>query len=209
MKRTVSAMFSLFLSLGAIHPVAAAATVPHPRLAEAVLAGGCFWGMEAVFERLRGVKNVNAGFSGGSAATAHYKDVSTGTTGHAESVKISYNPEQISYKQLLEVYFRVAHDPTELNYQGPDHGTQYRSAIFYTNQSQHRVAQEVINSLAAQHAFNQAIVTQIVPLHHFYTAENYHQHYYDLHPNQPYIVVEDVPKVQALQARFPKLFMQR
>ncbi|HYZ17368.1 MAG TPA: peptide-methionine (S)-S-oxide reductase MsrA [Candidatus Acidoferrum sp.] len=184
------------------------AWLPRPAAAQtetAVFAGGCFWGMEAVFERLRGVKNVVAGFTGGAAATAHYPLVSTGLTGHAESIEISYDPSQISYARLLDVFFTVAHDPTQLNRQGPDEGTQYRSAIFYRNPAQERAARAAIERLATSHRFNAPIVTQVVPLQKFYEAEHDHQHYYDRHPDAPYIVVNDVPKVKALYAQFPQL----
>ena len=207
MKSLFSKFMLSFAALTMLTPQATPAAIPHTE--HAVLAGGCFWGMEAVFERLRGVKKVVAGFSGGSAMTAHYEVVSTGLTGHAESVEIFFDPKQISYRQILDVYFHVAHDPTELNYQGPDHGTQYRSAIFYTDAHQRETAEAEIHELAAQHAFSQRIVTQVVPLHAFYAAESYHQHYYDLHPNEPYIVEEDVPKVQALAARYPQLIVKK
>ncbi len=170
-----------------------------------MLAGGCFWGMEAVFEQLRGVSNVVSGFSGGSAATAHYETVSTGTTGHAESVQITYDPSVISYRELLRVYFTVAHDPTELNYQGPDHGTQYRSAIFYANDAQKRDADAMIGELTAQHAFSAPIVTKVVPLVAFYPAEAYHQHFVQKNPDDPYVVYNDLPKLADLRKRFPAL----
>jgi peptide-methionine (S)-S-oxide reductase len=174
----------------------------------AVLAGGCFWGMEAVFESLKGVSNVVSGFAGGSALTAHYDVVSTGTTGHAESVQVSYDPHQISYRQLLEVYFTVAHDPTELNRQGPDDGTQYRSAIFYANDQQRREAESYIHTLTVAKTFSAPIVTQLVPLHGFYPAEAYHQHFARLHPDYPYIVYNDAPKLVELRRRFPQLVAQ-
>ena len=172
---------------------------------KAVLAGGCFWGMEGVFERVKGVTNVVSGFAGGSKSTAHYETVSTGRTGHAESVEITYDPAQITYGQLLEVYFAVAHDPTELNYQGPDEGTQYRSAIFYMNEEQKKVAEAYIQQLDAAHVFKHKVVTQVVPFTGFYPAEAYHQHYLDNHPDQPYIVYNDLPKLQALKKELPQL----
>ncbi|GAC1355264.1 MAG: hypothetical protein NVSMB31_15690 [Vulcanimicrobiaceae bacterium] len=175
----------------------------------AVLAGGCFWGMEGVFESLKGVSNVVSGFAGGNRETAQYETVSTGTTGHAESVEITFDPTQISYRQLLDVYFKVAHDPTELNRQGPDSGTQYRSAIFYANESQRSIAQNVIRQLQAAKAFNAPIVTQIVPLRGFYAAEAYHQHYLVRHPYDPYIVFNDAPKIRALRKTFPDLLKTR
>jgi peptide-methionine (S)-S-oxide reductase len=188
--------------------VAGALTAPAqaaPKQEKAVLAGGCFWGLEAVFESLKGVSNVVSGFSGGAAMTAHYEIVSTGTTGHAESVEITYDPAQISYRQLLQVYFTVATDPTELNYQGPDHGTQYRGSIFYTSDAQKRTADAVIHELTAAHTYNAPIVTTVVPLVAFYPAEAYHQHYLRLHPDEPYIVYNDMPKLKALHDRFPAL----
>ena len=173
----------------------------------AVLAGGCFWGVEGVFEHVKGVTRVVSGYAGGDADTATYPQVSTGRTGHAESVHIFYDPARISYGQLLKVFFSVAHDPTELNRQGPDTGTQYRSAIFYTSADQKRVADDYIAQLQKAHAFPRPIVTQVVPLKAFYDAEAYHQHYLDLHPNQPYIVINDLPKIAALQQQFPSLYV--
>jgi peptide-methionine (S)-S-oxide reductase len=171
----------------------------------AVLAGGCFWGVEAVFEHLKGVNNVVSGFAGGEKTTAHYETVSTGTTGHAESVQITYNPSQITYGQLLKVYFAVAHDPTELNRQGPDSGTQYRSAVFYSNDEQKKVAEAYIKQLDEAHVFSRRIVTQVVPLHGFYAAESYHQHYLQNNPDNPYIVYNDLPKLAALKKQFPAM----
>jgi len=185
--------------------VVAASDAPAGKTETAVLAGGCFWGMESVFEHVRGVTNVVSGFSGGSKETAHYDDVSEGDTGHAESVEITYDPARISYATLLDVYFRVAHDPTELNQQGPDSGTQYRSAIFYANPDQKRIAEAKIAALTAQKAFAAPIVTQVVPLRGFYPAEAYHQHFAALHPLYPYIVINDAPKLVQLRERFPKL----
>lgn len=161
--------------------------------------------MEAVFESLRGVKSVVSGFSGGRALTAHYEIVSTGATGHAESVEITFDPAEISYEQLLAVYFTVAHDPTELNRQGPDEGSQYRSTIFYTTDAQKRVAEETIARLTAAKTYPAPIVTTVVPFVAFYPAEAYHQHYLELHPDQPYIVENDIPKLQQLRKRFPQL----
>ena len=172
----------------------------------AVFAGGCFWGMEGVFEHLKGVSNVTSGYSGGNAATAHYEEVSSGDTGHAESVQITYNPAQISYGQLLKVYFAVAHDPTELNRQGPDSGTQYRSEIFFTNDQQKQVAQAYIGQLNQTHVFPKPIVTQLAPLNHFYAAEDYHQNFIDRNPSHPYIVINDLPKIAHLQSQFPDLY---
>ncbi len=172
----------------------------------AVFSGGCFWGMEAVFEHLKGVSSVVSGYSGGSAVTASYEVVSSGTTGHAESIKVTYDPSQISYEQLLKVYFLVAHDPTELNRQGPDAGTQYRSAIFFANDAQKSIAQAYIDQLNKAHTFPKPIVTQLVPLKSFYAAEGYHQHFIDLHPDNPYVVVNDLPKLRSLRQQFPNIY---
>ena len=170
-----------------------------------VLAGGCFWGVEGVFERIKGVSNVVSGFSGGDKSTAHYDDVSSGTTGHAESVKITYDPAKITYGQLLKVFFSVVHDPTELNRQGPDTGTQYRSAIFYGTADQKNVAEAYIKQLNDAKIFRQRIVTQVVPLKGFYAAEAYHQRFLDNNPNHPYIVYNDLPKIAALKKQYPQL----
>ncbi len=170
-----------------------------------VLAGGCFWGVEAVFESLKGVTSAVSGYAGGSKSTAQYETVSTGRTGHAESVQVTYDPSKISFGQILKVYFSVAHDPTELNRQGPDSGTQYRSAIFYTTGDQKRVAEAYIQQLDAAKVFRRRIVTQVVPLQGFYPAEAYHQRYLVNHPNQPYIVYNDLPKLEQLKKQFPEL----
>lgn len=171
----------------------------------AVLAGGCFWGVEAVFERLKGVSDVVSGFAGGSKATAHYEVVSLGMTGHAESVRITYDPAQISYGQLLRVFFSVAHDPTELNRQGPDEGTQYRSSIFYGTEEQKQLAQAYIEQLDAAKIFKRRIVTKVVPLDGFYPAEGYHQDFLRRNPTYPYIVYNDLPKIAHLEKAFPDL----
>ena len=193
------ALAVLSATLGAV-PVQAA-----PHYEKAVLAGGCFWGVEAVFDELKGVTNVVSGFSGGKAVTAHYEIVSTGMTGHAESVEITYDPAQISYRQLLQVFFTVAHDPTELDYQGPDHGTQYRSAIFYANDEQKRIAEATIRELGEKHVYPAPIVTKVVPLNGFYPAEDYHQHFIAKNPDYPYVVYNDLPKLKELHKRFPAL----
>lgn len=172
----------------------------------AVLAGGCFWGLQSVFEHVKGVKKVWAGYAGGDASTAQYERVSDGDTGHAESVKIVYDPAKVSYGQLLKVYFSVATDPTQLNRQGPDVGTQYRSVVFYGNGEQKRVADAYIAQLTAAHAFAAPIVTQVVPLKGFYVAESYHQDYAERHPNEPYIAINDAPKVTHLKQLFPALY---
>jgi peptide-methionine (S)-S-oxide reductase len=173
----------------------------------AVLAGGCFWGVTGVFEHVKGVTRVVSGYAGGKADTASYEQVSSGRTGHAESVRIFYDPARISYGQLLEVYFSIAHDPTQLNRQGPDTGTQYRSAIFYANADQKRVADSYIGQLQAAGVFSRPIVTEVVPLNGFYDAEAYHQDYLAMHPNQPYIVINDLPKITNLKRQFPALYV--
>jgi len=173
---------------------------------EAVLAGGCFWGIQAVFQHVKGVKSATSGYAGGAADKAQYELVSTGETGHAESVKIIYDPSQITYGQLLRVFFSVAHDPTELNRQGPDVGSQYRSAIFYGNDEQRRIAEAYIAQLTKAQIFRRPIVTQVVPLKGFYPAESYHQDYAALHPDDPYIVFNDAPKVAHLRQQFPDLY---
>ncbi len=175
----------------------------------AILAGGCFWGVEAVYEALEGVYNVESGYSGGDEDTAHYNMVGTGVTGHAEAVKIIYNPEIISYKQLLDVFFTVAHDPTQLNYQGPDRGTEYRSAIFYINERQKMESEKYINELTKNRVYKQEIVTEITPLEGFYKAETYHQDFMRLNPTHPYIVYWDVPKLNHLKSKFPELLTQK
>jgi peptide-methionine (S)-S-oxide reductase len=171
-----------------------------------VLAGGCFWGVEAVFRHVKGVTSATSGYAGGSAETASYDLVSTGDTGHAESVRVIFDPAQVSIGQLLQVFFSVAHDPTELNRQGPDHGTQYRSAIFFSDPEQKRVADAYIAQLDGAKAFHGRIVTEVVPLKAFYPAESYHQNYAALHPDQPYIVFNDAPKVTHLRQLFPSLY---
>lgn len=172
----------------------------------AVLAGGCFWGVEAVFEHVKGVRKVTAGYSGGDADTAKYDIVSYGRTGHAESVRVQYDPRQVSYGQLLQVFFSVALDPTQLNRQGPDSGTQYRSVVFYGNDEQKKIATDYIAQLTKAKAFSAPIVTQVVPLKAFYPAESYHQNYFNLHPNNPYIVINDAPKVAHLKQLFPDMY---
>lgn len=171
-----------------------------------VLAGGCFWGIQAVFEHVKGVSSATAGYSGGAAGTAHYETVSTGTTGHAESVRVVYDPSQISFGQILKVFFSIAHDPTELNRQGPDEGTQYRSVIFYASDDQRRIAQAYIDQLNRAKAFERPIVTQVVALHGFYPAEAYHQDYAEHHPNDPYIAFNDLPKLDHLKQTLPELY---
>jgi peptide-methionine (S)-S-oxide reductase len=175
----------------------------------AVLAGGCFWGVEAVFERLKGVKDVVSGFSGGSKASAHYDMVSTGTTGHAEAVRIRFDPSQISYEQLLKVFFVVAHNPTELNRQGPDEGPQYRSAIFYADTRQQAIAAAFIKHLNDARVFPHPVVTQVVPLDGFFPAEAHHQDFVRKNPRYPYVVYNDLPKLEHLEKTFPELLERK
>ncbi len=200
-------------------PSRAAGPLPDPRIdaplaaaastQTAVFAGGCFWGVDAVFKHVRGVRQVVSGYSGGGAATATYEQIGSGNTGHAESVRISYDPARISYGQLLKVFFSVATDPTELDRQGPDTGTQYRSAIFFTNDEQKRVADAYIAQLQSAHLFRRPIVTTVTPLTAFYPAEAYHQNYLALHPDQPYIIINDLPKIAALQRQLPALYVEK
>jgi peptide-methionine (S)-S-oxide reductase len=195
---------------------ASATTIPNPVLdaplanvkgeQTAVLAGGCFWGVDAVFKHVKGVTKVTSGYSGGSADTAQYETVSTGQTGHAESVRIIYDPSKISYGQLLKVFFSVAHDPTQLNRQGPDTGTQYRSAIFYGNEEQKRIAEAYIDQLNKARVFRAPIVTKVTAFQSFYEAEGYHQDYLANHPDQMYIIVNDLPKVENLRKQLPELY---
>jgi len=174
----------------------------------AVFAGGCFWGVQSVFQRVKGVLHTTAGYSGGSAETATYKQVITETTGHAESVEVVFDPSRITYGQLLRIYFSVAHDPTQLNRQGPDQGTSYRSAIFYTSEDQKRLAQAYIAQLDRDKVFPRPIVTTVTPLKRFYRAEDYHQDYAYYNPDNPYIQVCDRPKIDALKQQFPELFVE-
>jgi peptide-methionine (S)-S-oxide reductase len=192
-----------------------APAVPAPLLDEtagqaqsevAVLAGGCFWGVQGVFQHLKGVTGAVSGYAGGAKHTAHYEQIGQGTTGHAESVRVTFDPRQITYGRLLQVFFSVAHDPTQLNRQGPDFGTQYRSAIFPANADQARVAKAYIDQLNAARAFDKAIVTRIEMNHPFYEAEDYHQDFLTLHPTHRYIVVNDLPKIEELKRVFPDLY---
>ena len=195
---------------------ASAVAIPDPKVdsalagkpteQQAVFAGGCFWGVEAVFDRVKGVGKAESGYAGGSAETAKYYTVASGVTGHAESVRITYDASRITYGQLLKVFFAVAHDPTELNRQGPDVGPQYRSAIFYLNEEQKRVAESYIQQLDQAKAFEKRIATQVVPLDAFYEAESYHQNYLVNHPNEPYIVYNDMPKLANLRKLLPNLY---
>ncbi len=211
------ALFSLSLSL--VFSVSPAAPLPAPAVdipaasvkgpQTAVFAGGCFWGVEAVFRHVKGVTRAVSGYAGGTVKDPSYEQVSSGRTGHAEAVEITFDPAQISYGQLLVVFFSVAHDPTQLNRQGPDHGTQYRSEIFYTNDEQKRVAQAYIDQLGKAKIYSEPIVTQVAALPAFFPAEDYHQNYLALHPMQPYIVYNDLPKLDALKKQFPTLYAAR
>jgi peptide-methionine (S)-S-oxide reductase len=189
-------------------PMADAPLAPTKGEQTAVLAGGCFWGVQAVFEHVKGVIRVTAGYSGGSADTAHYEMVCSDATGHAESVRIVYDPSQITYGQLLKVFFSVAHDPTLLNRQGPDTGTQYRSVVFFASADQKRIALAYIAQLDQAKVFSGPIVTQVVPLDSFYPAEAYHQDYAVRHPNNRYITINDLPKVANLRKAFPNLYVE-
>lgn len=172
----------------------------------AVFAGGCFWGVEAVFDHLEGVSTAISGYAGGTLASPSYEEVSTGRTGHAESVMVVYDPARISYAQLLQVFFTVAHDPTQLDRQGPDVGTQYRSAVFYRNEAQRKAAEQYIGKLRGAKIYRSPIVTEVTPLNGFNRAEDYHQNYLVHHPHQPYIVINDAPKLEELRRRFPDLY---
>ena len=216
MPRSVARLVALLAVPAALASAAGVHATPHPapapspvtgaRADTAVFAGGCFWGVEAVFEHLNGVASATSGYAGGTVANPSYEQVSAGDTGHAESVQVVFDPSRISYGQLLQVFFAVAHDPTQLNRQGPDVGTQYRSAIFYRNDQQRREAEAYVAQLRAGKAFSRPIVTRIDPLRAFYVAESYHQNYMSQHPNQLYIVVNDRPKVEHLRTQFPALY---
>jgi peptide-methionine (S)-S-oxide reductase len=191
-----------------------AASLPGPAVDESrsekksetvVLAGGCFWGVQAVFSEIKGVTSAISGYAGGSKANAHYEIVSTGTTGHAESVQVTFDPSQVTFGQLLKIYFSVAHDPTELNRQGPDTGTQYRSEIFYASDEQKHIAEAYIQQLTAAKTFRGPIVTKVAPLQAFYAAEDYHQNYVAHNPHQPYVAYNDLPKLKNLRAEFPEM----
>ncbi|HEX3091879.1 MAG TPA: peptide-methionine (S)-S-oxide reductase MsrA [Candidatus Angelobacter sp.] len=218
--RAMNAVLILCLATTiACHASSAAVKLPNPVADEplskskstetVVLAGGCFWGIQAVFEHVKGVSSATAGYSGGSASTAQYETVSTGQTGHAESVRVVYDPSQVSIGQILKVFFSVAHDPTELNRQGPDEGTQYRSVIFYASEDQRRIAQAYVDQLNGAKVFTRPIVTQIVGLKAFYPAEGYHQDYAEHHPNEPYIAINDLPKLDHLKQTLPELYVAK
>ena len=207
--RTRFAALAALLLAPALGAAQSSLHTPPTRTTEtAVFAGGCFWGVDAVFKHVKGVVQVVSGYAGGKAPTAHYELVSTGETGHAESVEVTYDPSQVSYRQLLQVFFTVAHDPTELNRQGPDVGSQYRSAIFYESDEQQKAAQAYIAELSHTHLFSKPIVTQVAPLDRFYAAEAYHQNYLAQHMTQPYIVYNDLPKLDRLEKTYPALYRQ-
>jgi peptide-methionine (S)-S-oxide reductase len=223
MKRSMTPLWTVLIAVLALfawtrHSYTSAATIiPDPAVDESlaaqksqetvVVAGGCFWGIQAVFQHVKGVSSATSGYSGGNMKNPDYEEVSSGTTGHAESVQIVYDPSQITLGQLLKVFFSVAHDPTELNRQGPDSGTQYRSIIFFSNPDQQRIAQAYVNQLDQAKVFSHPIVTQIVPFKAFYRAESYHQNYATEHPDNPYIAMFDLPKVKNLQREFPSLYV--
>jgi peptide-methionine (S)-S-oxide reductase len=214
------AVLAIFAGFGLVNPGSPAETahvIPAPAADEAVsdgqatsetavLAGGCFWGVQGVFQHVSGVTSAVSGYAGGEKNTAHYEMVGSGRTGHAESVRITFDPRKISYGRILQIYFSVAHDPTQLNRQGPDVGTQYRSAIFPANAEQARVAKSYIAQLNQARVYNAAIVTKIEPGREFYAAEDYHQDYMTLHPTQPYIAYNDLPKIDDLKKVFPDLY---
>jgi peptide-methionine (S)-S-oxide reductase len=214
---TLVAYVSLAGAIGC-NTATAANALPDPKVDEppaaskgqetVVLSGGCFWGIQAVFEHVRGVTKATAGYSGGKVKDPSYEEVSSGDTGHAESVEVVYDPSKITFGQLLKVFFSVAHDPTQLNRQGPDEGTQYRSAIFYETPDQQRIAQAYVDQLTAANVFSQPIVTQIAAYKAFYRAENYHQDYAIQHPDNPYIMINDLPKVANLRKQLPDLYVK-
>lgn len=218
MSRVSVRVMTMFLAILAVAAAcrAGGAAVPAPAVDEsrasapaketAVFAGGCFWGVQAVFQHVKGVRSATSGYSGGTLKNPDYEAVSSGETGHAESVKVVYDPSKVTYGELLRVFFSVAHDPTELNRQGPDEGTQYRSVIFYANDQQKRVAQAYIAQLDQAKVFHGPIVTQVVPFEAFYEAEAYHQNYATLHPYDRYILFNDAPKVANLKLEFPELY---
>jgi peptide-methionine (S)-S-oxide reductase len=189
-------------SADAAEPLAAA-----PGKETAVFAGGCFWGIDAVFRRVKGVSSVSSGYAGGSKAAPDYEQVSSGTTGHAEAVQVIFDPSVVTYSQLLQIFFSV-HDPTQLNRQGPDYGTQYRSAVFYTSDAQKKAVEAYIAQMTREKTFKDPIVTQVAPLDKYWLAEDYHQNYFALHPNQPYIMIHDAPKVALLKKRFASLYRE-
>jgi peptide-methionine (S)-S-oxide reductase len=209
MTAVLRALTMLSLAAAPTRADAAIHAPPAPQLDTVVFAGGCFWGVQGVFQHIKGVVSATSGYSGGTVASPDYELVSSGRTGHAESVRVVYDPAKVSYQQLLTVFFTVAHDPTELNRQGPDVGTQYRSALFYTSDAQREATQAYIAQLAKSGAVKGKIVTQVAPLRGFTTAEAYHQDYATLHPDQPYIRYNDAPKIAALKQQFPQLWSDK
>ena len=204
-----AALRALALLALATAPAAASSTVASAPLDTAVFAGGCFWGVQAVFQHVNGVVSATSGYAGGRVAKPSYEDVSTGSTGHAEVVRVVYDPSKVAFSKLLDVFFTVAHDPTQLNRQGPDHGTQYRSALYYTNDAQKAATQAYIAQLAKSGEVKGTIVTQVAPLGAFYVAESYHQDYATLHPNEPYIYYNDAPKIAALKKQYASLWTDK
>lgn len=202
----MTAPLTLLLALTAAAGPGRSAPAPRASLDTAVFAGGCFWGVEGVFEHLKGVLSATAGYAGGHAVSPSYEEVSSGETGHAEAVRVVYDPSQVSYGQLLAVFFTVAHDPTELDRQGPDVGSNYRSIAFYRDSAQHAAIATYIAELERRHAYAKPVVTEVVPLTTFYEAEAYHQHYMQHHPDQLYIVYNDAPKLERLKQEFPALY---
>jgi len=196
----------LTLAMAANFPDPPKMSAPAVSTASVVLAGGCFWGMQGIFEHMKGVTHTEVGYAGGKKDTAHYDIVSDGNTGHAESIKITYDPAKLTYGELLKVYFSAAHDPTTLNRQHYDEGTQYRSAIFYSTDEQKKLAEAYVRQLNAAHVFRDPIVTQIVPLQGFYPAEGYHQHFLDHNPTQGYIAAVDIPLLKGFQEKYPELY---
>jgi peptide-methionine (S)-S-oxide reductase len=220
LQRGLLIMLAAYLTFGGAigcNAVTAANTIPDPKVDESpaaskgqetvVFAGGCFWGIQAVFEHVKGVTRATSGYSGGSVKNPNYEEVSSGTTGHAESVEVVFDPSRITFGQLLKVFFSVAHNPTELNRQGPDVGTQYRSAIFYSSPDQQRIAEAYVEQLTQAKTFSGPIVTQIAPFKAFYRAEDYHQDYAVHNPDNPYIMINDLPKVANLKKQFPDLYV--
>jgi peptide-methionine (S)-S-oxide reductase len=206
MIQLIGATFALVVCFNARAESPAKPATEKANTQTAIFAGGCFWGVDAVFKHVKGVAEVESGYTGGDASTAQYSKVSSGATGHAEAVRIKFNPAQVSYQQLLQVFFSVAHDPTQLNRQGPDVGSQYRSAVFYTDNEQKKMVQNHIQQLTNSRVFSKPVVTQVAALETFYPAEKYHQNYLALHPEQPYIIYHDLPKLAQLQKQFPALY---
>ena len=213
----VAVLIAIQACLGTVANAETAVLVPAARvdskkapgdLQTAVLAGGCFWGVEGVFEHVRGVRKVLSGYAGGEKSTAEYHAVGSGRTGHAESVKVTFDPQEISYGEILRIFFSVAHDPTQLNRQGPDTGTQYRSAIFYADDAQRDIAKAYIGQLNGSGVFQRAIVTRVDPLEGFYPAESYHQDFIARNPKYPYVVINDLPKIRNLKQEFPDLYRE-